>query len=578
MKTWRFTRILSMILVLTMLIQMMPLQSFAASTGISAVEVETGQPVTTVMGEVEDLREEDTKHFRLSDGSYIAVSYGMPVHYEGEDGSWEDIDNTIVQNSDTSTYQLNRTDAVVSFANVLTNGTVLTTSKDGKSITMSLLDTSRAVQMIAGEEEAELMSDENTEVQATETVPEETIEETVPAETEPVTEPEETEAETDPEETVIDTELEETVDATEETVSETTAAITEEAQNTASTEAAAEDAETIAETTEATVNAETEPVAVVADIEETQAEESEPEETAGETVEMVTEETTAPTVAEETTVATVPEETTMSTVPEETEAVTEPEDTVAESTVAEIGSIGEMDTDAVVTPIVAGGVTFDRSATAEIAAETPTMLALQDNYSWNVEDIIPEKLQSSLLYENVFPDTDLLYTAFGHNIKEQIVVNNPQAAYRYDFLLDLDGLTATLNEDGSVSFVDAEKNLVYRIPVPFMEDEAGVLSDAVEFILNETNQGLVLTVEADAMWINAEDREFPVKIDPSFVIYSGEALDQIYSAYTMEAAPNDTTLGRQYLYVGAQPYSTSNDGRYRTFMHFNDMPDIPAGY
>ena len=578
MKTWRFTRILSMILVLAMLIQMMPLQSFATSTGISAVEVETGQPVTTVMGEVEDLREEDTKHFRLSDGSYIAVSYGMPVHYEGEDGSWEDIDNTIVQHSDTSTYQLNRTDAVVSFANALTNGTVLTTSKDGKSITMSLLDTSRAVQMIAGEEEAELMSDENTEVQATETVPEETIEETVPAETEPVTEPEETEAETEPEETVIKTEPEETVDATEETVSETTAAITEEAQNTASTEAAAEAVETVAETTEATVNAETEPVAVAADIEETQAEETEPEETAGETVETVTEETVAPTVAEETTVATVPEETTMSTVPEETEAVTEPEETVPETTVAEIGSIGEMDIDAVVTPIVAGGVTFDRSATAEIAAETPTMLSLQDNYSWNVEDIIPEKLQSSLLYENVFPDTDLLYTAFGHNIKEQIVVNKAQAAYRYDFLLDLEGLTAALNEDGSVSFVDAEENLVYRIPVPFMEDEAGVLSDAVEFILNETNQGLVLTVEADAVWINAEDREFPVKIDPSFVIYSGEALDQIYSAYTMEAAPNDTTLGRQYLYVGAQPYSTSNDGRYRTFMHFNDMPDIPAGY
>ena len=45
----------------------------------------------------------------------------------------------------------------------------------------------------------------------------------------------------------------------------------------------------------------------------------------------------------------------------------------------------------------------------------------------------------------------------------------------------------------------------------------------------------------------------------------------------MEAAPNDTTLGRQYLYVGAQPYSTTNDGRYRLFMHFNNMPTIPAG-
>ena len=105
MKSWRFTRLLSLILVLAMLIQMMPVQSFAASTGSSAVDVSSGQPATTVVGEVEDLREEDTKHFRLSDGSFIAVSYGMPVHYEDEDGNWEDIDNTIVQNSDTSTYQ-----------------------------------------------------------------------------------------------------------------------------------------------------------------------------------------------------------------------------------------------------------------------------------------------------------------------------------------------------------------------------------------------------------------------------------------------------------------------------------------
>ena len=577
MKKSRSTRFLSFMLVLAMLIQMMPVQSFAASTGSSAVDVAFGQPATTVMGEVEDLREEDTKHFRLSDGSYIAVSYGMPVHYEDENGNWEDIDNTIVQNSETSTYQLNREDAVVSFANALTNGTVLTTSKDGKSITMSVLDTNQAVQMIVGEEAAELMGEEEAETQAAEPVPEESVEETVPKETEAVTEPEET---------VADSEAEETVAETEETVTETTAAAAMEESQETTAEAVAEVVETVADTTEATKATETEPEAAVAAVDETGEEET--DKVAGETAETqaaeevetseTVAETTAATVPEETEAPTVPEETTAPTVPEETEAVTEPEETVPETTVAESETIGEMDADAVVAPVVSGGVTFDRSATAEIAAEMPSMLSLQETDSWNVEDIIPEKLQSSLLYENVFPDTDLLYTAFGHNIKEQIVVNKPQAAYRYDFLLDLDGLTATLNEDGSVSFVDAEENLVYRIPVPFMEDEAGVLSDAVEFVLNETNQGLVLTVEADAAWINAEDREFPVKIDPSFVIYSGEALDQIYSAYTMEAAPNDTTLGRQYLYVGAQPYSTSNDGRYRTFMHFNDMPDIPAGY
>lgn len=477
MKSWRFTRLLSLILVLAMLIQMMPVQSFAASTGSSAVDVSSGQPATTVVGEVEDLREEDTKHFRLSDGSFIAVSYGMPVHYEDEDGNWEDIDNTIVQNSESSTYQLNREDAVVSFANALTNGTVLTTSKDGKSITMSVLDTNQAVQMIAGEEAAELMGEENAETQAAETVPEETVDETVPEETEAVTEPEETvaetvpeetEAETEPEETVAETEPEETVAETEETVPETTtASVMEESQETAA-EAVAEVIETVTDVTEATEATETEPAVAAASVDETVAEESEheeatsdAEETAGETAEIQSEETessaeveetTDTTIPEETEAPTVPEETTASTVPEETEAVTEPVETVPETTAAETGRIGEIDADAVVTPVAAGGISFDRTATAAITAEVPTMLSLQENYSWDVEDVIPDNLQSSLLYEDVFPDIDLLYTAFGHNIKEQIIVNKAQDAYRYDFLLDLDGLTATLNEDGLCIF------------------------------------------------------------------------------------------------------------------------------
>lgn len=188
-----------------------------------------------------------------------------------------------------------------------------------------------------------------------------------------------------------------------------------------------------------------------------------------------------------------------------------------------------------------------------------------------------EKLQSSLIYQNVFPGIDLQYTTFGYNIKEQIIINEPQPSYRFDFLLESDGLSAVLNENGSVSFLNADQEEVYQIPIPCMEDAAGLGSFDVHFALNETEQGTVLTVEAGKEWINSEDREFPVMIDPTLTVISGSALEDIYSAYTMEAAPNDTTLGRQWLYVGAQPYSTTNDGRYRTYMHIQSMPTVPNG-
>ncbi len=48
-----------------------------------------------VLGEVTENREEEEKHFRMEDGSFVGVNYGVPVHYaQGEE--WKDIDNTLV--------------------------------------------------------------------------------------------------------------------------------------------------------------------------------------------------------------------------------------------------------------------------------------------------------------------------------------------------------------------------------------------------------------------------------------------------------------------------------------------------
>ena len=57
----------------------------------------TGQ--LDVLYEEEDQREASAKHFRLSDGSYVAASYPWAVHYEVEEGKWADIDNTLTVTS-----------------------------------------------------------------------------------------------------------------------------------------------------------------------------------------------------------------------------------------------------------------------------------------------------------------------------------------------------------------------------------------------------------------------------------------------------------------------------------------------
>ena len=56
-----------------------------------------------VVYEMESKREANAKHFRMSDGSNIAVSYQSDIHYEDEIGQYQEIDNRLTyRNNDGS--------------------------------------------------------------------------------------------------------------------------------------------------------------------------------------------------------------------------------------------------------------------------------------------------------------------------------------------------------------------------------------------------------------------------------------------------------------------------------------------
>ena len=117
---------------------------------------------------------------------------------------------------------------------------------------------------------------------------------------------------------------------------------------------------------------------------------------------------------------------------------------------------------------------------------------------------------------------DLQYDLFSYNIKESIVLKAPQekandsdavsAPYRYCFRLDLANLTPTLQEDGSILMTDDQEQPVYEIPAPFMIDANGEVSDAVTYSLTQLEESYLLSVEANAQWLEAEERAYPVTI------------------------------------------------------------------
>ena len=132
-----------------------------------------------------------------------------------------------------------------------------------------------------------------------------------------------------------------------------------------------------------------------------------------------------------------------------------------------------------------------------------------------------EKLSSRVLYADILDGVDLEYIAQSLNVKENIIVKEKAGAYSYTFELALNNLTAALAENGDVVLTDSDGAVKYTIPAPVVYDAAGVYASASvsRYSLESSNGNgkYLLTVTADAAWMNAAERVFPITVDPTIV-------------------------------------------------------------
>ncbi len=102
-------KILSVFLAVLLVIQIAPMQIIADAyheatidententLGVSLDDIDTTEPEAEILAEETSKREQYVKHFRMSDGSYRATQYEVPVHFI-QDGEWTDYDNTLVE-------------------------------------------------------------------------------------------------------------------------------------------------------------------------------------------------------------------------------------------------------------------------------------------------------------------------------------------------------------------------------------------------------------------------------------------------------------------------------------------------
>ena len=166
------TRVISLILTLLIIFQILPVTVFAEalstgmeeSSNVTATQaLENDEQTVHNAGlpvfEVEELREETVKHFRLEDGSYLAASYVEPVHYLDDDGNWQDIDNRLLSSGS----EFSTSDAKIKFAKKITGNETLFTLHDGnEKITMGLVG---AIKKTEGVVTSDHSTDDNEETE-----------------------------------------------------------------------------------------------------------------------------------------------------------------------------------------------------------------------------------------------------------------------------------------------------------------------------------------------------------------------------------------------------------------------------
>ena len=134
---------ISLILVLTLLVQLLPVVAFGVGDETNDLDISTDSETVSmkdddaeIVGEEDALREESVKHFRLRDGGYMLVEYETAVHYQTADGSWEEIDNTLQKTG--QQYVAQAGDMTRKFAASLDSGFLFETAYQGQSVSMSL--------------------------------------------------------------------------------------------------------------------------------------------------------------------------------------------------------------------------------------------------------------------------------------------------------------------------------------------------------------------------------------------------------------------------------------------------------
>ena len=184
-----------------------------------------------------------------------------------------------------------------------------------------------------------------------------------------------------------------------------------------------------------------------------------------------------------------------------------------------------------------------------------------------------ENLSSTVIYENVYKDTDFEYIVGSDGLKENIILQSNKSPEEFTSIYQANGLTPVQADEKTIELYAGEE-LVYVITAPYMEDSKGDCTDNITLTLTENkNNTFTVKTTLDSEWLKSEDREYPVIVDP--VLKTNQTPNGVHSAFVSSKYPNkcykaSDTDDMGSLYVG----NIYEFGQTESYIKFTNLPKL----
>ena len=191
---------------------------------------------------------------------------------------------------------------------------------------------------------------------------------------------------------------------------------------------------------------------------------------------------------------------------------------------------------------------------------------LPEGLSEREQKMAVPKVSQEAWYRELYTGVDLQVHLLPTGLKENLILKDKDARRSFEMAYKTDGLTPVQVDARTIALHNEEGETVYTLSAPVMTDAEGASSNALTLTLKDVkNKKFTVELTADDAWLDAEDRVYPVTVDP-------------------EVTANDYMIITSYNYYSQQPSGTLSvgngsptSGQKDIYVHPRNLPELRAG-